>query len=166
MGSVVLFTGLSGSGKTTLAQALCEQVPSAVFLDGDQLRQASIIPKGFSKSDRLTHLNEVSELTLPYLKEGKHVVCALIAPYSESRALFRQRVAPFRFIEVYLSTPLAICEYRDPKGLYKKARNKEITGFTGIDDPYEIPLNPDVTLDTSLLSVEECLTMLKINLGF
>lgn len=157
---VVLFTGLSGAGKSTLANALGKALPGSVILDGDEIRKASATPRGFGREDRLAHIAEVAAQAIILANQGHLVICAMIAPYSQARDLFRVGLAPHQFMEVYVSTPLSVCEARDPKGLYQRARNQEITNFTGIDDPYEVPLTPDLNLDTSLLSLDQCMSQL------
>ena len=147
---MVWFTGLSGAGKSTLAEALYNQLiaagVTAEYLDGDVLRRLS--PGiGFSRADRDAHVARVGKLASEHEARGAVVICALISPYRAARAEVRRRCR--RFVEVYVSTPLAECERRDPKGLYARARRHEIAHFTGVDDPYEPPEAPELTIDTS-----------------
>ncbi len=157
MPKVVLLTGLSGAGKTTLGKALTEKFKEedikCEHLDGDEVRK--IIPlTGFDKESRIQHINRIAYLASILERNDITVVASFIAPYKECREFFRKLCN--NYIEVYVSTPIEVCEHRDTKGLYAKARNGEIDNFTGISDPYEIPVNPEVIVDTSELSVEEC----------
>lgn len=154
---VIWLTGLSGSGKTTLALALAQRLKQlhikTELLDGDVIRE--IFPMiGFTKSERIEHSRRVGYTASLLEKNNITVICSLISPYAEGRDFVRKITR--NFVEVHLSTPLEICESRDPKGLYKKARTGQIKNFTGIDDPYEQPLHPELRLDTSTLNVEEC----------
>ena len=153
--AVFWFTGLSAAGKSTIASALADElrlrgVPTE-YLDGDAVRLFS--PAGFSRAERDAHVKRVGFLASRLEHHGITVVCALISPYADAREYVRGLCR--RFVEVYVSTPLAECERRDPKGLYARARRGEIAGFTGIDDPYEPPVSPDVVLDTSSMTVED-----------
>lgn len=154
--AVLWFTGLSGSGKSTIASRVVDDLRRAgnevENLDGDAIRE--IFPQtGFTRSDRDAHVRRVGYLASRLESHGIFVVASLISPYEESRRFVRGLCA--NFIEIHVSTPLEECERRDIKGLYAKARRGEITGFTGIDDPYEPPVNPEVTIDTRLLSIDE-----------
>jgi len=158
---VIWITGLSAAGKTTVGDALVNSLKEAGVnveqLDGDRLRK--LFPKtGFSKKDRDSHIHRVGYLAGLLERNGVTVVASLISPYKEARTFVRSQCK--QFIEVYLSTPLEECEKRDPKGLYKKARKGEITQFTGIDDPYEAPENPEIEIDTSKQSPEETLKII------
>ncbi len=158
---VIWITGLPAAGKTTIGEALAktlkEKGQRVEHLDGDRLR--NLFPgTGFSKEDRDSHIRRVGYLAGMLEKNGVTVVASFISPYRESREFVRNLCK--QFIEVYLSTPLEECEKRDPKGLYKKARKGEITQFTGIDDPYDPPENPEITIDTSNRSIEETLELL------
>jgi adenylylsulfate kinase len=151
-GKVIWLTGLSGSGKTTIATAIAEEltrrsVPVEV-LDGDALR--GFMPTGFSREEREAHARRVAFLASRLAHHGVTVVVALISPYRSSRAYARDLCKGF--VEVYVATPLEVCEERDAKGLYKKARAGLIREFTGIDDPYEVPEAPELTIDTSALA--------------
>lgn len=156
MAPVIWFTGLSGSGKSTLAawvsQALRERGDRVEMLDGDSMR--AVFPDtGFTKDERNSHIRRVGFLASRLAFHDVTVVASFVSPYRESRAFVRQ-LCP-RFVEVYVSTPLDECERRDVKGLYARARRGEIRNFTGIDDPYEAPENPELILDTSTLSLED-----------
>lgn len=154
---VVWFTGLSGAGKTTLAQTVMEEFKKqnlpVEFLDGDALRY--IFPKtGFSREERERHIRRVGFLAGLLEKNGISVVASFISPYQDSREFVKEHCR--NYVEVYVSTPLAECEQRDAKGLYAKARAGDIQHFTGLDDPYEVPSNPGITIDTSSRSVDDC----------
>lgn len=158
---VIWFTGLSGSGKSTLAEALYKRLKDQKIkveqLDGDIVR--NIFPQtGFSKEERSRHVRRVGFLASRLEENGVSVIASFISPYRESREFVRSQCK--NFIEVYVSTPLEVCEQRDVKGLYKKARNGEITQFTGIDDPYEKPENPEIEIDTSKYTIEESVNMI------
>lgn len=153
---VVWFTGLSGAGKTTLAEKLVAYLKDSgrkcEMLDGDTVR--NIFPQtGFSKQDRCDHVKRMGFLASMLERNGVIVVASFISPYRESRDFVRKMCS--NFIEVYVSTSLETCEERDVKGLYKKARKGEIKSFTGIDDPYEPPLAPELVINTAGESVEE-----------
>ncbi len=154
-GMVIWLTGLSASGKTTLAREILDRLKSShietELLDGDEIR--SHFPQtGFSKEERHTHIKRVGYLASLLEKHRVFVVAALISPYRESRQAARALCQ--HFVEVYVSTPLDVCEQRDPKGLYQKARRGELAHFTGIDDPYEAPESPEIIVDLSSISVE------------
>jgi len=154
---ILWFTGLSGSGKSTLSQEVCEKFSDMNIryehLDGDAVR--TIFPEtGFSKEERILHNRRAGFIAGLLVKHGVSVICSFISPYKESREYVRENSK--NFIEIYLSTPLDICESRDPKGLYKKVRRGEIKQFTGVDDPYEAPDSPEITIDTSNQSVDAC----------
>jgi adenylylsulfate kinase len=157
--SVLWFTGLSGAGKTTIAEAvyrhLADQGQRVELLDGDQIR--GLFPAtGFSKQARNEHVRRVAFTASLLEKHGVTVIVSLISPYLESRQFARSLCR--NFVEVFVSTPLSICEARDPKGLYKKARAGEIKEFTGIDDPYDKPENPEILLSGHLESPEVAAT--------
>ena len=158
---VLWLTGLSGAGKTTIAQELITKLNlkgyPTVLLDGDEIRK--IFPKtGFSKEERLNHINRVAQMACVLESQGITSIVSLISPYRESRDEARKLCQ--NFLEVYISTPLTICEDRDVKGLYAKVRKGEIKNFTGIDDPYEPPLNPELNIDTTNLSLEESVNII------
>jgi bifunctional enzyme CysN/CysC len=151
-GATIWFTGLSGSGKSTIAAA-CEQLllargAPAYMLDGDNLRHGLNGDLGFSAADRAENVRRVGEVARLFADAGVVVVVPLISPYRADRDRVRAAhdAARLAFIEVHVATPIDLCEQRDPKGLYAKARAGEITGFTGIDDPYESPLAPELVL--------------------
>ena len=153
---ILWFTGLSGSGKSTLSEAVYKELMKKDIkterLDGDTVRD--IFPKtGFTKIERNEHIKRVGYLASRMEKNGIFVVASFVSPYKESREFVRDLCD--NFIEIYISTPLEICEKRDTKGLYKKARNGEIENFTGVNDPYEEPQNPEITIDTGKLSIEK-----------
>lgn len=172
-GATVWLTGLSGSGKSTVAvaleQALLRDGLHAFRLDGDNLRHGLNVDLGFSASDRQENIRRVSEVACLFAQSGTVVITSLISPYAKDRDACRtlHHKAGLRFFEVFVSTPLSVCESRDPKGLYKKARAGELKGFTGIDDPYEAPIQPELVLDTAttplLTCVEKCRAMLNLS---
>ncbi|NEP00699.1 MAG: adenylyl-sulfate kinase [Symploca sp. SIO2E9] len=149
-GVTIWFTGLSGSGKTTITRALVEELRTRgckfEVLDGDIVRQNLTKGLGFSKEDRDTNIRRIGFVSHLLTRNGVIVLVSAISPYREIREEVRQRIGDF--VEVYANAPLATCEDRDVKGLYKRARSGEIKGFTGIDDPYEPPLNPEVECRT------------------
>lgn len=151
-GVCVWFTGLSGSGKSTTAEALTdllmEHGRQVTLLDGDVVRTHLSKGLGFSKEDRDTNILRIGFVASEIVRHGGVAICAAVSPYSATRNAVRAMVGSERFIEVFVNTPLDVCEGRDSKGMYAKARRGEITGFTGIDDPYEAPENPEITLDT------------------
>jgi len=159
-GAVVWLTGLSGAGKSTIAAAvgaeLLEKGVPVEVLDGDAIRGRFSSGLGFSKDDRDENVRRAGHVAHLLAKHGVVVLVALISPYRAARKEVREGMAGIRFIEVYVNAPLEVCERRDPKGLYGKARRGEITSFTGLDDPYEPPLSPDVECRTDLESVEAC----------
>jgi adenylylsulfate kinase len=153
---VLWFTGLPSSGKTTLANVVYEKISSNGYRgersDGDKVR--SIFPAtGFSKEERNIHIQRVGLLASILEKNTIIVIASFVSPYQETRDFVRDLCR--NFIEVYMATPLEECEKRDTKGLYKKARNGEIRYFTGIDDPYEVPNGPELTINTATESVEK-----------
>ncbi len=155
--SVIWLTGLSGAGKTTIANNLIEKLKqnfiTPVLLDGDEIRQA-IKQYGFDEESRKQHNLSIGYLSSLFEKQGNVVVVSLISPYDDIRNEVRKMCN--NFIEVYVATDLETCIKRDPKGLYKKAQAGEIKDFTGISAPYYPPYNPEIKLDTSQLSVNQC----------
>ena len=155
-GAVIWFTGLSGSGKTTVAQIVEDKLLDAGIpvetLDGDVVRENLSKGLGFSKEDRDTNIRRIAFVAHLLQRNGVFVITAAISPYSairdEARAMIKD------FVEVFADAPLEVCEERDVKGLYAKARAGEIKGFTGIDDPYEAPENPELVVDTANQSPE------------
>jgi len=152
-GFCVWLTGLSGAGKSTTAEALASLLSTrghpATLLDGDIVRRHLCQGLGFSRKDRRTNVLRVGSLASEILRDHGAAICATISPYSDVRDEVRALVGKERFILVFVDTPLEICEQRDPKGLYAKARRGDLPGFTGIDDPYEIPTDPDVLITTT-----------------
>jgi sulfate adenylyltransferase len=158
-GVCIWFTGLSASGKSSTADVLTrwivEQGRRVTVLDGDVVRTHLCKGLGFSKEDRDENIRRIGFVASEIVRHGGMVVCAAISPYRAIREEVRGLMEEGRFVEVYVSTPLDVCEQRDPKGLYVKARQGVLKGFTGIDDPYEPPVRPELTLDTVLHSEEE-----------
>jgi adenylylsulfate kinase len=155
-GFCIWLTGLSGSGKTSIAEKLAEIFKETRFIelmDGDEIRKGLSRDLGFSKEDRNEHNQRVIFCSKLLARNGVIVVVALISPYRETRAFAKKEIP--NTMEVFVKTPLDVCIERDPKGLYKKALAGEIKNFTGIDDPYEEPLNPDVIVETDKETVEE-----------
>lgn len=150
-GLAVWFTGLSAAGKTTICRAvhaeLSERGIPATLLDADDLRQTLNRDLGFSKEDRDENIRRIGFVAYLLTRQGAIALVAAISPYRDVRAEVRETIG--NFLEVYVDTPLAVCEGRDPKGLYKRVRARELQGFTGIDDPYEPPLLPEIRCDTS-----------------
>ena len=150
---VIWITGLPASGKTTLGSLLetelSEMEIPVTLLDGDVIRKSQYPGLGFSMKERKKHIRLVAEKAATLLESGRFVICCFVSPTEEIRQVARKVIGKNRFIEVYLSTPLSVCEERDPKGMYLKARRGEISDFTGLDSPYEPPYNPDIILDAS-----------------
>jgi adenylylsulfate kinase len=159
---ILWFTGYSGSGKSTIANALEQRLAEleqhTYLLDGDNIRHGLNKELGFNDADRIENIRRVGEVSKLFVDAGLIVISAFISPFREERQMVRELVEDGEFFEVFMGTPLETCEQRDPKGLYKKARAGEIKNFTGIDSTYEPPVNPEVTLDTSSMTVEECVT--------
>jgi sulfate adenylyltransferase len=154
-------TGLSGAGKSTLSQHLSQFIQAehgrpVTILDGDIVREMLSSGLTFSRADRELNIRRIGYVAGEVTRHGGICVCAAIAPFRSARAEVRARVSALGgFYEIYVATPLAVCESRDPKGLYKKARRGEIKGFTGVDDPFEAPDKAEVSVDTSKLSPDE-----------
>jgi len=165
---MIWFTGLSGSGKSTIANAiqleLYKKKVSVYLLDGDNLRHG--INKGltFTEEDRKENIRRTAEIGKLFVDAGMVVLAALISPYEKDRENARSIFSKEEFIEIYVKCPLEECENRDPKGLYKKARQGEIRQFTGIDQPYEEPRNPEIIIDTNALSIQECVEIITSHL--
>lgn len=158
--TTVWLTGLSGAGKSTLACALEERLVRAgrpaYVLDGDNLRHRLNSDLGFSPRDRQENIRRSAEVARLMNDAGLIVICAFISPLREDRDMARMIIGAGNFIETHVSAPCAVCEERDPKGLYRKARAGLIAEFTGVSAPYEVPLQPALTLDTGTLSLEQC----------
>jgi adenylylsulfate kinase len=155
----IWFTGLSGSGKSTLANALARHLFEAniqtYVLDGDNIRHGLNKDLGFTDEDRKENIRRIGEVSKLFVDSGQIVLTAFISPFREDRQQVRDILSDNEFFEVYVKCSLDECEVRDPKGLYKKARNNEIKHFTGIDSPYEEPENPAIIVDTETQTVEE-----------
>jgi len=165
-GATLWFTGLSGSGKSTVAftleHALVQRGRLAYVLDGDNIRHGLNKNLGFSAADREENIRRIGEVAKLFADCGVVTMTSFISPYRKDRDGVRalHGAAGLPFIEVYLNTPIATCEQRDPKGLYKKARAGELKNFTGIDDPYEAPLTPELTIDATSTSPQDATIML------
>jgi sulfate adenylyltransferase len=166
LGFTLFFTGLSGAGKTTLAKALmvklrCLGKHNLTLIDGDVVRPILAAELGFSKKDRDINIQRIGFVAGEVTKVGGIALCAAIAPYREAREKNRFLISQSgAYIEIYVATTLATCEQRDTKGLYAKARRGELSAFTGVNDPYEPPLNPEITIDTSVESIDECVSQI------
>jgi len=158
-GVLIWFTGLSGSGKSTVAftleHALAKLGRLAYVLDGDNVRHGLNKNLGFSAEDRTENIRRIAEVGKLFVDAGIITCTSFISPYRADREAAREVVGNDRFVEVFVEAPLETCEQRDPKGLYKKARAGEIKGFTGIDDPYEAPENPELVIRTDKISPQE-----------
>jgi adenylylsulfate kinase len=158
-GATLWFTGLSGSGKSTVANSVAAMLHakgvSTYVLDGDNIRHGLNKNLGFSAADREENIRRIGEVSKLFTSAAIVNLTAFISPYRADRDQARA-LQPESFVEIYCDPGLAVCEQRDPKGLYKKARAGQIKGFTGIDDPYEAPTNPELVLDTGALSIDQC----------
>lgn len=156
---VLWLTGLSGSGKSTIAQHLERKLYNEGFftqvLDGDNIRSGMNSNLGFSPEDRTENIRRISEIAKLYLHSGVVTINSFISPTIAIRQMAKDIIGAEDFIEVYINTPLDVCEARDVKGLYKKARKGEIKGFTGIDAPYEAPINPNIEVKTHNMTIDE-----------
>ena len=156
---VLWFTGLSGSGKSTLAhaveQALYDKGCRTIVLDGDNIRHGLNKNLGFSPEDREENIRRIGEVAKLFTQAGVIALTAFISPYRADRDKARELLNDGEFVEVYLKCAVDVCESRDVKGLYKKARAGQLKNFTGIDSPYEVPLHPELRIDTTQLSVEQ-----------
>ncbi len=156
---ILWFTGLSGSGKSTVANAvenlLFGMNKHTYLLDGDNVRQGLNKGLGFSEADRVENIRRVGEVANLFCDAGLIVVTAFISPFEKDREMVRRMAMQGQFVEVFIDAPLSVCEQRDPKGLYKKARAGEIKDFTGIDSPYDVPLNPEIHVINDGISIEE-----------
>lgn len=157
---VLWFTGLSGSGKSTIANAVESKLLSlgkhSYLLDGDNVRHGLNKDLGFSDADRVENIRRIGEVAKLFVDSGSIVLTAFISPFIQDREQVRELMQVEQFLEVFIDTPLEVCEARDPKGLYKKARAGEIKHFTGIDSEYQAPVNPEIHIQTQDKSIEEC----------
>lgn len=157
---VVWLTGLSGAGKSTVAHALEEKLYAmeirSYVLDGDNVRRGLNADLGFSREDRQENIRRIVEAAKLFLDAGLVTITAFISPYADDRVFARRSFATGDFYEVFVKCPIEVCERRDPKGQYAKARGGIIKGYTGIASPYEEPCNPDLVLETDLLNIDEC----------
>ncbi|MBU3007912.1 adenylyl-sulfate kinase [Cobetia amphilecti] len=161
---IIWFTGLSGAGKSTAANALERQLfamgYNTYLLDGDNVRHGLCGDLGFSEDDRAENIRRVGEVAKLMVDAGMITLVSFISPFQADRQTVRDMVGTDEFIEVFVNTPISVCEERDPKGLYRKARAGEISDFTGISSPYEAPENPEIEINTGELSLEQ--TALKL----
>lgn len=161
---ILWFTGLSASGKSSVANAFARRLfdrgNQAFVLDGDNVRHGLNKDLGFDEAGRKENIRRIGEVSKLFVENGQIVLTAFISPYREDRQVVRALVEEGEFIEVYVRCSVETCEQRDPKGLYKKARNAEIPNFTGVSAPYEEPDNPEIILDTELNSIEVCVDQL------
>jgi len=159
-GCCIWLTGLSGAGKSTIAGVLASRLQrrgrTVTLLDGDVVRTHLSRGLGFSKDDRDTNIRRIGFVASEVVRHGGAVICAVVSPYESTRNEAREMVGAASFVLVHVATPLEECERRDVKGLYAKARRGEITGFTGIDDPYEPPRSPDLVLTTLDADADGC----------
>jgi adenylylsulfate kinase len=156
---ILWFTGLSGSGKSTVANALEQRLfelgQHTYLLDGDNVRHGLNKDLGFTDADRVENIRRIGEVAKLFVDAGLIVMTAFISPFRSDRDMVRSLVPAGEFFEIFVDTPLDVCEQRDPKGLYKKARAGQIKNFTGLDSPYEAPDAPDLTLKTAEESLEQ-----------
>jgi len=159
---ILWFTGLSGAGKSTLANAvdaeLYQRDRHTYLLDGDNVRHGLNKDLGFSDTDRIENIRRIGEASKLFVDAGLIVLSAFISPFRSDRQLVRELVSDGQFVEVYVATPIEVCEQRDPKGLYKKARQGDIKNFTGIDSPYEEPDAPEIYVNTAELGIPEAVS--------
>lgn len=165
---VIWLTGLSGSGKSTIANELASKLHNegklVYILDGDNIRMGLNKDLGFSDNDRKENIRRIAEVANLMTDLGAIVITAFISPFENERQMAKDIIGKDNFIEVYVKAPLNVCEERDPKGLYKKARTGEIPMFTGIDSPYEEPKNPNMFLKTDKMSIENSVEFIYKNL--
>jgi adenylylsulfate kinase len=159
-GAIIWFTGLSGSGKSTLAHAVEETLHQrgcrTFVLDGDNVRHGLCGDLGFSSKDRIENIRRIGEMAKLFMEAGVIVLTAFISPYRADRERVRGMVEHGDFIEIYCNAPIEICEARDVKGMYKKARAGQIAEFTGISSPYEAPENPELSVNTGKEELNNC----------
>ncbi|GIU52079.1 adenylyl-sulfate kinase [Shewanella sp. KT0246] len=158
--AVLWFTGLSGSGKSTVANAVDKMLHDlnckTYVLDGDNVRHGLNGDLSFSDEDRIENIRRIGEVSKLFVDAGLIVSTAFISPFHKDREMVRTQLTKGQFIEVFIDTPIGVCEQRDPKGLYKKARAGEIRNFTGIDSSYDVPLTPEVHVKTAEKDIEAC----------
>lgn len=163
-GKIIWFTGLSASGKSTIANAfsrrLFELKKEVYVLDGDNIRQGLNKDLGFGDDARKENIRRIGEVAKLLIDSGQYALTAFISPFREDRQIVRDLVNEGEFIEVFVKCSIEACEARDPKGLYKKARNNEIPHFTGISSPYEEPTEPEIIIDSENFTVEQCVERL------
>ena len=156
---VLWFTGLSGSGKSVLANAVDEKLYrkgiQGYVLDGDNIRHGLNKDLGFQTGDRIENIRRIGEVAKLFVDSGQMILTAFISPFREDRDMVRALFPKGEFFEIYVKCPLHVCEQRDPKGLYKKARNGKIKHFTGIDSPYEAPISPDFIIESDQISISD-----------
>lgn len=161
---IVWLTGLSGSGKSTLANAVEQELHQrgirTYVLDGDNIRHGLNSNVDFSEEGRRENIRRIGEVSKLFVDAGIVVITAFISPFREDRNRVRQLVEPGEFFEVFIDCPLEVCEARDVKGLYKKARNGEISDFTGISSPFEAPLTPELTVNTHLMQAKQATALI------
>ncbi len=161
---VIWFTGLSGSGKTTLASMLEKKLFELNYfcqiLDGDNVRSGINKNLRFTEEDRVENIRRIAEVSKLFMNCGIILICAFISPTEEIRQMARQIIGEEDFLEVYVNTPIEVCEQRDPKGLYKKARSGEIKDFTGVSSPFEAPKNPFIAVDNTNPNMEETVRLM------
>ena len=161
-GAILWFTGLSGAGKSTIAHAVEEQLHQSVcrtfVFDGDNVRHGLCGDLGFSQKDRSENIRRIGEMVKLFLEAGIIVLTAFISPVGKDRERVRSLAPAGDFIEIYCRCPLDVCESRDVKGLYQRARSGEVKEFTGISSPYEAPEKPELVLDTNVCSLDECVS--------
>lgn len=162
-GAVLWFTGLSGSGKSTVASSLEKRLHDmgklTYTLDGDNVRHGLNSDLGFSDEDRIENIRRIGEISKLFVDAGVITIATFVSPFREDRQKVRDLLEK-DFVEIYIDCPIEVCEKRDPKGIYKKARAGEIKHFTGIDSPYENPINPEIVVSTHLNTLDECVDKL------
>ncbi len=162
-GAVLWFTGLSGSGKSTVASSLEKRLHDmgklTYTLDGDNVRHGLNSDLGFSDEDRVENIRRIGEISKLFVDAGVITIATFVSPFREDRQKVRDLLGK-DFVEIYIDCPIEVCEKRDPKGIYKKARAGEIKHFTGIDSPYESPINPEIVVSTHLNTLDECVDKL------
>lgn len=161
---ILWFTGLSGSGKSTIANALDSKLYAmgnySYLLDGDNIRHGLNKDLGFDEASRIENIRRIGEVSKLFVDAGLIVVSAFISPFQVDRDSVRALVPEGEFIEVYIDAPLSLCEQRDPKGLYEKARAGKIAHFTGISSPYEAPISPEIHIQTETIGIEDAVNMI------